>query len=590
MSMKISFIVLFSIIISELFGQKLDYKLSMSKPQNHYFEVEMHVQDWDDDSLLLEMPVWAPGSYLIRDFPKNISTVMAINGSGKHLDLKKTRKNKWLVFTDENKSIIIKYRVYAFELSVRTSFLDLSHGFVSGSSVFMTIPNLSMKEGTIEIKPFAEFKKISTSLELIKQQSNRYTYAFKNFDELIDSPIEIGNQKVFSFESGGLMHTVALFGEGNYDESLLKTDMSKIVQECTDVFGFNPTKNYTFIIHNVLNGQGGLEHENSCVLSVNRMSYESNYYGFLSLVAHEYFHLWNVKRIRPIELGPFDYSNENYTSLLWVMEGFTSYYDELILRRVGFYSKSIFLNKLNGMINYVEESVGARVQSVSDASFDAWIKAYKPNENSTNTTMTYYTRGAIIAALIDVMIIKNSDRKQCLDHFLQFLYMKYHVELKRGFTESEFKDDLSKFTGKDMSYFFESYIQGTEILPYKQEFEGIGLKVLERITTSISTGILVEDIQDKVIVKRIESNSSAENEGFSVGDEIIAVNNYRVNFKSFSNILNELALNESIEVLISRDGLIKKINLSVYQKKTPNFDLNENNESQQKALFDYWLR
>jgi predicted metalloprotease with PDZ domain len=261
-----------------------------------------------------------------------------------------------------------------------------------------------------------------------------------------------------------------------------------VVQKCTDVFGFNPNKEYVFIIHNVSDGQGGLEHTNSTVLSVNRWQYGNDYYGFLNLVAHEYFHLWNVKRIRPIELGPFNYGEENYTSLLWVMEGFTSYYDELIMRRAGFYSKETMLSKIQGLANYVEGSVGARVQPVAHASFDAWIKAYRPNENSANTTMTYYSRGALLAAVFDAMIIEHSKGKQCLDHALQYLYMVYFVQEKRGFTENELKLTLEQFTGRDLTSFFEKYINGTEIIPYASIFDKVGVTVKDATSETYSFG------------------------------------------------------------------------------------------------------
>ena len=311
----------------------------MPKPQDHYYHVEMELTDFNSSELDLVMPIWAPGSYLAREFAKNVNLVRAFDQAGNQLDVAKLDKNSWRIFKANARKIRIVYEVYAFELSVRTSFLDLSHGFVSGSGVFMFVRGFEKNPGEVAVYPYSEFGVITTALKEKDEGIVRdgfKTYKYENYDHLVDCPIEIGNQEVFTFNASGLEHTVSMYGYGNYDVARLQKDMANIVESSTNVFGQNPNKEYTFIIHNVANPQGGLEHTNSTVLSVNRWAYDGEkYIDFLKLVAHEYFHLWNVKRIRPIELGPFDYSNENYTSQLWVMEGFTSYYEKLILLRAG---------------------------------------------------------------------------------------------------------------------------------------------------------------------------------------------------------------------------------------------------------------
>ena len=587
---KVFLIFGFLLVNSLLMAQKVEYYLSMPKPQNHYFEVEMRVSDWNSATLELSMPVWAPGSYLVRDFPKNVNQVLVKDNKKRPIRVSKKTKNTWLVDSISVKEFSITYQVYAFELSVRTSFLDATHGFVSGSSVFMFVKGLENSASTLYIKPHSSFKKISTSLPFKEKIKEYNVYSFQNFDELVDCPIEIGNHLEFEFIAAGIPHTVAMYGEGNYKIEPLKNDMAKIVQSCTDVFGFNPNKKYTFIIHNLTKGQGGLEHTNSTVLSVNRWSYEENYLGFLNLVAHEYFHLWNVKRIRPIELGPFDYSQENYTSLLWVMEGFTSYYDELLLKRSGYYTDIELLQKLNSMCNYVEGSVGARVQPVSHASFDAWIKAYKPNENSSNTTMSYYSRGALIACLLDVLIIEKSKGNHGLDHFMQYLYMKYFVELKRGFSESEFKQDLKRFVEYDVEGFFTKYINGTEILPFAEILSKVGVQVTSQNIESFECGISFSEEGGRVQVNRIASNSSAEDSGISVGDEIIAVNGFRVNAQEFKNQLSKLTPDQSLSVLLSRDSKLMSLPLSGKLMQKPQFIFSKKQDEKQNTLFNYWMR
>lgn len=575
-------------------AQSISYQLRMPKPQNHYFEVEMTLADFKEKQLDFKMPVWAPGSYLVREFSKNVNLVKAFDEKGKELKVQKKNKNTWTILTDGNKKIKVKYEVYSFELSVRTPFLDLTHGFVSGSGVFMYIDGYKEKKGILEIVPHSSFKTITTALPkapVSLQKDGSQTFEFSNYDQLVDCPIEIGNQEVFEFTAFGVKHTVAMYGEAYYDVPTLKVDMAKIVEAESAVFGVNPNKEYTFIVHNVVDGQGGLEHANSCVLSVNRWTYGgSEYRNFLNLVAHEYFHLWNVKRIRPIELGPFDYDQENYTTLLWVMEGFTSYYDELILRRAGYYTKEEILGKIQSSVNYVEGSIGSRVQPVAHASFDAWIKAYRPTENSANTSMTYYSRGTILGAVFDVAIISNSKGKQGLDHFMKHLYQKFYVEMNRGFTEAEFKAELEKFVGKNLDDFFKKYIHGTEIIPYAEIFDNVGVSIKDVTTFKPSFGATVREENGKVIVKAIRANSCAEDAGISVGDEIIGCNGFRVNQSMLEGMMNGLNTSETAELLVAREEKLFSLKVKMTNYRKPQFQFQEEVGGKNENLFNYWLR
>ncbi|MFM1914789.1 MAG: hypothetical protein RLZZ531_458 [Bacteroidota bacterium] len=585
---KLLFITLFIPMFS--FGINVSYELRMPKPQNHYFEVQMNISENSDKQVEVKLPVWAPGSYLVREFSKNINLVKAFTKDGKALKVSKKSKNAWVIDAGSEKNIQVKYEVYSFEVSVRTPFLDLSHGFVSGSGIFMYVDKAKNQAGSLTVFPHESFKRISTSLPFAEtDKSNGQRFLFENYDQLVDCPLEIGNQEIFEFTSAGVTHTVAMYGEANYDVNDLKRDMAKIVEAETAVFGINPNKNYTFIVHNVVDGQGGLEHMNSCVLSVNRWTYAGQQYvDFLNLVAHEYFHLWNVKRIRPIELGPFNYDEENYTSLLWVMEGFTSYYDELILRRTGFYSEETFLAKLQSSINYVEGTPGSRVQPVAHASFDAWVKAYRPNENSSNTSMTYYSRGSVLASVIDAMIVAESDGKKCLDHFMQQLYKTYYEGLKRGFSEAEFKQELATFMGKNMDEFFLKYVDGTEIIPYKEFYAPVGLSVQDVSTNNPSFGASFREEGGKVMVKSVRFGSSAEEAGISVGDEIIGCNAYRVDQSMLEGMLNGLSNLEACDLLIARDELLFSVHVTIRNFKKPQFLLTKSSSNEKRL--HYWLR
>lgn len=573
-------------------AQKIHYNLRMTKPQNHYFEMEMQISEFKPGDLTVKLPVWAPGSYLVREFSKNVNLVRAYDEKGAELKVGKTSKNAWKISAGKAKKVSIQYEVYAFELSVRTSFLDLTHGFVSNSGVFCYLDGHKDKPGTVTVYPYKDFKTITTPLEKTSSQSGEErseTFQFPNFDVLVDSPFEIGNQEVFDFTVDGTKHTVAMYGSGNYDVDELKSDMAHIVKAENNVFGGkNPNTNYTFIVHNVVNGQGGLEHANSCVLSVNRWTYGNAYKDFLSLVAHEYFHLWNVKRIRPIQLGPFNYDEECYTSLLWVMEGFTSYYDELLLVRAGYYTKDEYLRKLQGTLNYVEGSVGSRVQPVAHSSYDAWIKGYRPNENSANTTMTYYSRGAVLGAYLDAIIIDKFDGTKCLDHFMQYLFDEFYTKKNRGFTEQEFQDALEKFLGQDMDYFFDKYVNGTEIPNYNEVFSKIGLGVSYTGKAVTSFGASLSQEGGNCMVKSVRAGSAAETAGLSVGDEVISVDNIRVDNSALESYMSALGEGETCKLLIAREEQVMELNFVMTMYERPSFKFEVNGTAKNK--FDYWLR
>lgn len=584
-------LVLLSVLLTTTvsLAQKVRYELRMENPNNHYFQVDMYLSDHKAKEVTVKMPVWAPGSYLVREFSKNVNLVKAFDENGQPLQVEKKTKNAWSIVRGKAKEIKVSYEVYAFELTVRTSFLDATHGFVSGTGVFMYTEETKNKTGQLKVVPHASFKTISTALPVIAKGANGVTeYSYSDYDYLVDCPIEIGNQEVFTFDAAGVKHTVAMYGAGNYDIPTLQRDMAKICEAATDIFGQNPNKDYTFIIHNVTQGQGGLEHINSTTLSVNRNTYKGNKYkSFLSLVAHEYFHLWNVKRIRPFELGPFNYDEENYTTLLWVAEGFTSYYDELILLRAGFYDVNEYLGTLKSAINYVEGTPGSRIQPVAHASFDAWIKAYRTNENSANTTMTYYTRGGVIAAMMDAMIIKKFEGKKCLDHFLQTLYSKYFEKLGRGFTDKEFEREFGAFLGEDVSTFFNDFIYGTKVPNYDQIFAPVGINVKNIGAAKASLGA---NVGANLVVRTVTSDSSAEAAGLSPNDEIMGINGFRATKALWDSQIAQMEVGGQAKILVSRDEVLMELTLVMQSAEKMEFEFSANQADEAVRLRNYWLR
>lgn len=579
--MKHFLLLLFIIFTLLLQATNISYEVSMSAPHTHYYEVKMSVQGYDKEYFDIQMPTWSPGSYLIREYSKNVEELSAIFNK-KLLKIEKLDKNTWRIFAQKADNITISYKVYAFEMSVRTSFLDASHGYFNGTSMFMLISELKNTPHELTIIPYKDWKKVSTSLP--KTTDKGFHYLAPDYDILVDCPVEIGNHETFDFNAAGVLHHVALYGKGNYNIEQLKTDMTKITQTCTNVFGFNPNQEYTFIIQNLTNGSGGLEHLSSTTLQVNRWTYsESQYKGFLSLVAHEYFHLWNVKRIRPIELGPFDYNNENYTSLLWVMEGFTSYYDDLILFRAGYYTEDEFIRRVTGSINNIENQPGNKVQSAAESSFDAWIKAYTPNENSYNTTISYYSKGNVIANMLDLMIINATDGNKSLDNVMQYLYNEYYEKQKRGFTNIEMQNALEKVGGLELDDFFEKYVNGTQTFDYSTIFGYAGLSVQTAINNDAGLGISTSGNT----ITKVNRNSSAYQGGLNVNDEILAIDGFRVN-GDVEDFIENKKVGDELSILLSRDNLIQTISLVLKEKGNTRYFI-VNDSGKKNSNYQKWL-
>ncbi len=565
------------------------FEVSFTQPQAHYADVKMEINNLSGNELILKMPVWAPGSYLVREFPKNVEAFYAKAGA-EALASEKITKNAWKVNVRGKKSIIVNYRVYCFEISVRTSFVDESHAFLSPTGIFMYPDGGINQASIVRIIPAKNWKKVSTGLDNYGGQA--FTYYAPNFDWLFDSPIEVGNQDVFEFTAAGVKHEVAMVGGGNYDKAELKLDMAKVVERETAVFGENPNKRYVFIVHNYKNGGGGLEHLNSTVLGASRDGYKDRetYQSFLALVAHEYFHLWNVKRLRPVALGPFNYDAENYTTNLWVAEGFTAYYDNLITQRAGIYTPNEWLNIIESDINAVENRLGNKTQSLSEASFDAWIKAYRPNENSANTTVSYYNKGSLIACLLDLAIINASDAKLSLDDAMRFAYNEYYKKKNRGYSDAEFKAILEKYTKQNLDDFYKRYINGTEDLPFAKylNYAGFQLMVQDADQQKPYLGISLSKDNTSQIAT-VSRNTGAWVAGLNVNDEIIAINGERVsNALDYVNGLKEL---KELDFLINRDGVLKNIKVQLKPSASKKYSIRqiENPTEKQKAVLEKWL-
>ncbi len=533
---------------------KISYNVTFPQVQAHYADIEMNIEHLNQSTLVLKMPVWTPGSYLVREFAKSVEG-FTVSANSKEIPFIKTRKNWWSINTKGLNHVTIKYKVYCFEISVRTAFVDISHAFLSTSGIFMYPEGMLNQPSTIHIVPFGGWDKVSTSLDMVN--NDPFTVRAPNYDILFDSPIEVGNQDVFGFDAAGVHYQIAMYGGGSYDKEKLKTDVAKIVEQETAVYSENPNKHYVFIVHNYLRGGGGLEHLSSTVLGASRDAYGTprGYQNFLSLVAHEHFHLWNVKRLRPIALGPFDYDNENYTTDLWIAEGFTAYYEDIILRHANLIDADNYLGVMANDINQVENTPGKKIQSIADASYDAWIKAYRPTENSNNSTISYYSKGSVAALLLDLEIINDSQAKYSLDDVMKYMYHEYYKTLKRGYTDAEFKRGLEKFAGKNLDDFYKKYVYGVADVDYNKYLGYAGYQLTDEAagTNAPSLGIMTASTGGKILVTNVLRDGTAWVDGINVNDEIVSVDGAPIT--DANNILANKKVGDKLSITITRDGL-----------------------------------
>lgn len=571
---------------------RIRFTISFTEPQAHYVEIEMDIFDFTGTTLDVAMPVWTPGSYLIREYERNVELVEAFAGTDR-IHCAKISKNTWRI-QNPSRHITIRYRVYGFEISVRTNMINVDRAFISPAATFMYIKNRIDLSCTVQVVLPEKWTHISTGLP--KTPDDEHTFYAEDFDILYDSPLEIGNQDIWCFEAAGVQHDFAMVGGGNYDKQQLTADITKIVEEETVIWGENPNTNYVFITHNYQTGGGGLEHLNSTVLGASRNAYQtpSAYKNFLCLVAHEYFHLWNVKRLRPKELGPFNYDQENYTTGLWIMEGFTSYYDNLIIRRCGFFSVREYLDMLVNDFNQVYNRPGYRIQSAASASFDAWIKHYRPDENSANTSISYYNKGAMLAVALDLHILTETQGTKRLDNVLRAAYQTFYKKENRGFEEKEFQTLAESVTGVDLSTIFYA-AHSTEELDYNTYFNRVGYELIDlnRDRQELTLGIKIANQDGRIFIKNVERNSSAWDAGLNVDDELIAINGNRLDIagKELEFILQHGQTDEIVEVLISRDGLVRTIHAPLRRSSKQQWSIREKPDANatERALGNLWL-
>ena len=587
----------------------ISFTVAMSKPHTHLFDIDVAIKRTANgpQEELLVMPVWTPGSYLVREFERNVQDFAAADAAGQPLKWEKTNKNTWRISTNGAREWHATYRVYANELSVRTSELNSDHAFWNNANLLMYLEGYLKSPSTVRVLA-PDVWKVATGLPIVPGQKN--TFRAENFDILYDSPFEASNFKTLVFNVKGVPHRIVIDGAGNYDPERMRTDVQKIVETEVEIMGGEiPYHDYTFILHLRSNAGGGLEHLNSTALGYPRFGFrirsgdratsaapnatdgfERDYRGFLGLVSHEFFHLWNVKRIRPDALGPFDYTQENYTKVLWVAEGITDYYSDLALRRAGLISESDYLSATARAIQNMQNTPGRLVQSAEESSFDAWVKYYRPDENSVNSQVSYYDKGALLGLLLDLEIRKRSGGAKSLDDVMRYLYAEFYKK-NRNYGPADFQKATELMAGGSLEEFFSKYVRGVQELDYNAALDAAGLK-LETRAAGLDFGADVVEEEGRLIVRRVYAGSPAYDQGLNAGDQIVALDNMRASRDFFNARMAEKKPGDLVNLTIFRFDDLSSLLIRLSDKREMSYRIVPvaAPTALQKQIYANWLR
>ena len=587
---------------------EIAYTVSMPRPHTHLFNVEatLRYRGAAPAALDLIMPVWTPGSYLVREFERNVQEFEARDGGSRALAWTKANKNTWRVETSGAREVRVRYSVYANELSVRTAELNDRHGFWNNANLLVYPDGLLGAPSTLKVEPFGEWK-VATGLPAAGGAAN--TFRAENFDVLYDSPFLASNFRVLSFEVKGVPHRVVVDGEGDYDAERLRRDAQKIVEAEAEMMGEIPYRDYTFLLMLGQSGGGGLEHLNSTALTWRRFGFSSaeDWRSLHTLFAHEFFHLWNVKRIRPDALGPFDYTQENHTRLLWVAEGITSYYENIFPRRAGLLTDRRYLEVVARDVQSLQQTPGRLLMSAEESSFDAWVRQYRPDENSVNSSISYYDKGAILGLLLDLEIRRRSGGARTLDDVMRALYNDY-FKRGRNYTPADFQQAAERAAGTSLEEFFRRYVRGREELDYDAALAWVGLRL---DTASDAAGRPAPTVADlgatfakdgeqvvgravppgALVVRAVPAGTAAYEQGLNAGDQIVAVDGYRATSDLLDERIAARRPGDPLALTVFRGDELRTLNLKLGTRAAATYRIVPRAEvsDQQKRNYQSWL-
>ncbi len=569
------------------------YRITPIQPAAHLFEVELTI-DKPAPKTEVWLPVWIPGSYMLREFSRHFVSVSA-RADDAPVAIDKTDKAVWVVDVGDKKTLVVTAQVYAWDLSVRASHLDLTHGFFNGPSVFLAVTGREDSPCDLIIEPPRDercrhWQVVTTmpALQPLNETRGFGRYRAKDYDELCDHPVEMGTPQIIEFSAGGVPHEVAITGRARVDGERLAKDLTAVCNEQIKLFhgdGPPPMKRYVFLTTAVGDGYGGLEHRSSTSLLCRRGELPppgmgdptDGYRSFLGLCSHEYFHTWNVKRIKPEAFSPYDLRRENFTRQLWAFEGITSYYDDLALVRAGVIDTQSWLELLGRTVTRVMRWSGRFKMPLVDASFDAWIKYYRQDENTPNSQVSYYTKGALVALALDLTIRDATQDQRSLDDVMRLLFTRYgdNVDGKgKGVPEGGVEAAASEVAGVELAPFFDEYLRGTNDVPLGGLLSPYGIAMHLRpldgggdqggkasakdADKRGSLGVTLGGGGDGATLSVVHDGGAALVAGLSAGDVIIAVDGVKVGRSSLAKLVDERAPGDRLHVhAFRRDELFE---------------------------------
>ncbi|MAZ47009.1 MAG: hypothetical protein CME65_00510 [Halobacteriovoraceae bacterium] len=537
---------------------QVHYLVEITDPQTHMVKVRLSAQKPDLDKLSFFMPSWSPGSYLMREYARNIRTISVKSSQGEYLSFDQSAKGVWEIdFKNSDlkgvcTSFDIEYEVYCHELTVRTSHVDESHAFLHGPSYLIGIKDHDI-EPIIEFRFPALWSKLHTGLKDISEQREKFVYSAPNYDDLIDCPVEIGCHESDGFLVQGKEHHLIWYGESYPHNNDLKADIKTIVETVSSHFSDIPYDSYLFMTHFKRNLYGGLEHKNSTALHFDgrMLSDRESYVNWLALVAHEYFHTWNVKRIRPKELGPFDYLNENYTRLHWLTEGLTSFMDELFVLRAELCTLEEYLKMQTKNLQRYLDIPGKKFHSLEDSSFNAWVKLYRPDENSNNSSVSYYLKGGLVFSTLHFDLKKQGKN---INDLLDLLWKRYNDNPEDGVTRDEVLTMIETVGGKEVRDRFEMRLSTTEDIDFETYYQEIGCEFEWDQPETVDLGLTLRYQGDQAFVASVKLDSSSFKAGINAQDELIAINGLRVLKDDLDRMTKMLIPGKSYSYTCSRQG------------------------------------
>lgn len=589
-------------------ARTIRYTVDLAHPQTQNVEMSMTVRDVRSEALDVALPVWRPGRYVVLDPAGTISRVAAVSPSGQALPITKIDKSTWRITTLGASEITVTYRVYANSLGDRTRHVDDTHAFLSPAMVFLYAPERRASPISVRIKA-PEGWAVATGLDPVEQVSNPPVGRVSNlpvfhaadYDQLVDSPFEIGLHDLLEFEVRGVPHEIVIWSsytgiaaKPRYDADKLRADFARIVEEESKVFGDMPYQRYVFMLHVGPGFGGGTEHINSTLMQTGRASLEDPdaYKRFLGLVAHEFFHTWNVKRLRPAGLSPYDYAHENYTPMLWVAEGSTSYFDEVCLVRCGLHDADAYTHSLGDMIDAELTRPGRLVQSLEESSFDSWVKFNKSWPDSANTTVSFYSKGALVSLLLDMELRSRTGNAVSYDAVIREMYHRFPAG-SRGYTRDDMLKVITDLTDSDFSGFFADYIAGTKELDPAPALKAVGLECIppDPTKTRPTLGISLGDRAEKTVVTGVADGGPASEAGLAPEDEIVAMDGLRLRTADLDKRLKAKPDGESVRITFFRRDELHALNVNVGARPDGKWTVahTKSPTESQIAAYESWL-